>query len=151
MELQIIRTRHPPEVYIQQLEDLLQTSGFLSQPGDLRKRIGEMPHGDRLLLAVEGDKLVGYAHLRVAHELLFDESAEIITIIVHPEHRRKGIGRRLVSAAESWARQSGRGRLVMRINVTETPAHAFYVALGYEQSKTLLEFVRPLDEPDAKS
>lgn len=150
MEMQIIRTRHPPEVYIQQLAALLEASGIASQPADIRRRVCDMPRGDRLLLAVEGDQLIGYAHLRVAHELLSDESAEMIAIIVHPEHRRKGIGRRLVSAAESWARQSGRARLVMRIDVTETPAHAFYAALGYEQSKTLLEFVRPLAQPDAK-
>lgn len=145
MDLQIIRTLHPPEVYLKQLADLALRLGRASNVTELKRRVEELPREDRLLLAIEGDQLLGYAHLRVAHEFLLDQSAEIIAIVVHPDHRRRGIGRRLVSAAESWARQSGRARLVMRIDVTETPAHGFYAALGYEQSKTLLEFERPLN------
>jgi len=146
MELQIIRTRHPPEAYIAQLADLLSASGLSASPEDLHRRLDLLPRGDRLLMAVVGDHLLGYAHIRVSHDLLHEETAEILAIVVHPQHRRQGIGRRLIAAAETWARQSGRARLVMRTDVTEAPAHAFYVAMGYQRAGTLLEFVRHLSE-----
>jgi hypothetical protein len=50
----------------------------------------------------------------------------------------------LVTAAETWARQSGRARLLLRTEVVRTPAHAFYVALGYQKAATTIDFVRDL-------
>ena len=72
MELQIIRTRHPPEAYIAQLADLLSASGLSASPEDLHRRLDLLPRGDRLLMAVVGDHLLGYAHIRVSHDLLHE-------------------------------------------------------------------------------
>jgi GNAT superfamily N-acetyltransferase len=95
-------------------------------------------------LAVEGEQLIGYAHLRIGIDLAHEETAELMSIIVRPSHRRKGIGRRLVAAAETWAEQSGRARLLMRTEVIRTAAHAFFVALGYRETGTNVEFERDL-------
>ncbi len=144
IHLQIIRTRHPPEAYLVQLADLHEAIGFPVRVATLRRRLEELPREDRLLLAVEGDQLVGYAHLRVAHDLINDETAEVVAIAVQPHHRRRGVGRHLITAAETWARQSGRARLLLRTDVVRSEAHAFYVAMGYQQEATTLEFVRDL-------
>ena len=145
MELQILRTRHPPEIYLTQLTALLDRELPYSDVEQVSQRIEELPKDDRLLLAVLGETLLGFAHLRIAHSLAYNPSAEVVSIIVREQNRRQGIGRRLVAAAETWARQSGRAYLLLHTDVTRTPAHAFYTALGYQKSSTSVEFVRDLD------
>jgi GNAT superfamily N-acetyltransferase len=145
LNLQIIRTRHPPEPYIAQLASLQTEMGLPVSADDVRRRMVSLPREDRLLLAVGGDTLLGYAHLRVTHDLLTEETAEVVAIVVTKNHRRQGVGRRLIAASETWALESGRARLLLRTDVVRTDAHAFFLALGYDESATTLEFVRDLE------
>ena len=145
LNLQILRTRHPPETYIAQLASLQTETGLPVNPEDVRRRLESLPREDRLLLAVGGDTLLGYAHLRVTHDLLTEETAEVVALVVAKARRRQGVGRRLIAASETWALESGRARLLLRTNVVRTDAHAFFLALGYEESATTLEFVRDLE------
>lgn len=145
MDLQIIRTRHPPDRYFPQIASLIEQEGLQATSEGVRRRMERLPAVDRLILAVEGEQLVGYAHLRIGIDLVHEETAELMSIIVRSSHRRKGIGRRLVAAAETWAVQSGRARLLMRTEVVRTAAHAFFVALGYRETSTNIEFERDLE------
>ena len=145
MSLQIVRTLYPPEHYVAQIAELNRPLSPEAALGHTQRRVRALPKEDRILLAVEGDRLLGYAHIRITRDLLSDEAAEVVTLAVAPDHRRKGVGRRLVHAAEAWARESGRSRLVLRTNVVVTAAHAFFVALGYAQAETSLVFVRDLE------
>lgn len=144
LELQILRTRHPPTTYLHQMCDLLSSEGITISPEQISTRISELGDGDRIFLAVEGDHLVGYAHLRVLHDLPRDAHAEVASIIVQSNRRREGFGRRLITAAESWARQSLYSHLLLRTEVARTAGHAFFTALGYEQDATTLEYFQPL-------
>lgn len=143
-ELQILRARHPPATYLHQLCELLASEGMTLTPEDLSSRLGDLPPEERLLLAVEGDQLIGYAHLRIVHDLTREALAEMVAIIVQPHRRRQGFGRRLIAAAESWARQAQRSHLLLRSDVARTAGHAFFTALGYHQESTKLEFTRSL-------
>ena len=144
MTVQIIRTPHPPEALLAQIAELLQGEGFSGEATSIARRLERLPREDRILMALEADLLLGFAHLRIARDLAEDETAEVVSIVVRPDHRRRGIGRMLVTAAETWARQSGRARLLLRTEVVRTPAHAFYVALGYQKAATTIDFVRDL-------
>jgi GNAT superfamily N-acetyltransferase len=143
-ELQILRTRHPPTTYLHQLCDLLSTEGISVTPVLLSQRIDKLPDTDRLLFVVEGDQLIGYAHLRVVYHLDRGAVAEVATILVQPHRRRQGFGRRLIAAAETWARQADRSFLLLSSDVARTAGHAFFTALGYQQDSTRLEFIREL-------
>lgn len=145
MDLQIIRTRHPPDAIIPQIANLIEQEGLPAAPEEVRRRMERLPAADRLLLALQGEQLLGYAHLRIGIDLTHEETAELMSIIVRASHRRKGIGRLLVAAAETWAVQSGRARLLMRTEVVRTGAHAFFVSLGYGESSTNIEFERDLE------
>jgi len=144
MTLQIFRTRHPPEPHLEQMPELLEEVGVKATLADIHRRVEALPRQDRILLALDGEHLIGFAHLRISQDLLTDETAEVASIVVRGSHRRQGVGRRLIAAAEAWARESGRARLLLRTDVVRTDAHAFYVAQGYEQASTMLEFVRDL-------
>jgi GNAT superfamily N-acetyltransferase len=145
MELQILRTRHPPEIYLTQLAELLRAEGVhVVDEAQVFQRIEELPKEDRLLMAVRGETLLGYAHLRISKSMSRSPAAEVVAIIVRPDSRRQGIGRRLIAAAETWARHAGRAHLLLHTEVIRTEAHAFYSALGYEKSATSIEFQRDL-------
>ena len=144
MSIQIIRTPHPPEPFLAQITQLLQAEGLPADESSIHRRINVLPREDRILMAVASDLLLGFAHLRVARDLMADEAAEVVSIVVRRTHRRRGIGRMLVAAAETWARQSGRARLLLRTDVVRTAAHAFYLALGYQETATTVDFVRDL-------
>jgi GNAT superfamily N-acetyltransferase len=144
MELQILRTRHPPIIYLPQLTALMFAEGVNSEEAQVLERLENLPKEDRLLLAVQGELLLGYAHLRISRTLSRNPAAEVVAIIVRNDRRRQGIGRRLIAAAETWARQAGREHLLLHTEVIRTEAHAFYAALGYEKSATTIEFQRDL-------
>ena len=145
MELQIVRTRHPPDAYLEQLASLLQPEVSDLSVEDVRRRLELLPSDDRFFLALDGESLIGYAHLRIARDLTTDESAELVDIVVAPELRRQGVGRRLMTAAETWAFQSERSSLMLRADVVRSEALAFFSALGYEPSSTSQEYERDLE------
>lgn len=147
MELQIIRTRHPPDAYLQQLVTLLQSEYAEITADDLRVRLALLPDDDRFFLALDAEILIGYAHFRVTHELARGDGIELLDLIVSAQHRREGVGRRLMTAGEIWAAQAVRAKLVLRADVMRTEVLAFFSALGYEPASTSQEYVRDLEAP----
>jgi GNAT superfamily N-acetyltransferase len=145
MNLQIVRTRHPPDAYYEPLTALLQEYDREIAVQEVRRRLERIPESDRLFLALDAEDLIGYAHVRVSHELLAEDTVELLSIIVASPMRRQGVGRRLMTAAETWALQAGRARLRLHANVVQTEALAFFSALGYEQSMTAQQFTRDLE------
>ena len=145
MALQIIRTRHPPAAYLEQLATLLHSETPDITLEDLQRRLNLLPGDDRLFLALDGEFLIGYAHLRVARDLASEDTVELLDILVATELRRQGVGRRLMTAAETWASQTERAKLVLRSDVVRSEALAFFSSLGYMQSGTSQEFIRDLD------
>jgi len=55
----------------------------------------------------------------------------ITALVVHPESRGKGVGRRLVAVAEGFARDCGCARLELTSAAHRQEAHRFYVKLGF--------------------
>jgi GNAT superfamily N-acetyltransferase len=106
--------------------------------------VRDLPKEDRFFFAVEDDQVLGYAHVRVARDIARDEAAEVATLLVRKPHRRRGVGKRLITAAEAWALESGRAQLFLRSQVGQKDLHAFSVALGYEEKGTSLAFARDL-------
>jgi GNAT superfamily N-acetyltransferase len=112
---------------------------------EMRTRLESLPKEDRLLIGLDGEHLAGFAHLRVSRDLTAGDTAEVVAILVAKSYRRRGVGRHLIAAAETWALESGRARLLLHTDVIRTEANAFFTALGYEKSATTLEFIRDLE------
>jgi GNAT superfamily N-acetyltransferase len=55
----------------------------------------------------------------------------IFSMWVDPRHRRSGVGRALIGAAERWATSWGAGRSVLWVFAANEPAIRFYERLGY--------------------
>ena len=56
--------------------------------------------------------------------------AEIAKLLVHPDHRRRGLGRALMAAAEAEARRLGRTLLTLDTRSGD-PSEALYLGLGF--------------------
>jgi len=63
---------------------------------------------------------------------------------VAAEHQGEGIGRELLQAAETWARQAGAARIEVTSAAHREAAHAFYRARGYSDGS--MRFVKRLGD-----
>ena len=67
----------------------------------------------RLLVAEDGGRLAGTVLLSLAHQPNAPHRAEVGKMLVLSSHRRRGLGRRLLAAAEAAALDAGRTLLVL--------------------------------------
>ena len=65
-------------------------------------------------------------------------------LAVRPDHRRRGLGRRLVREGEKRLRERGAGRLDAIVAADEAVAAGFWEALGYERQRDRVRFVQNL-------
>jgi GNAT superfamily N-acetyltransferase len=59
-------------------------------------------------------------------------AAWVEDVVIHPEARGQGLGRRLLDAVQTWARQRGITRLQLQADRENAPALAFYHHLGWQ-------------------
>jgi mycothiol synthase len=93
----------------------------------------------RSVLALEQDTLVGYVHLDPAAE----SEGSSGELVVHPAHRRRGHGTRLLRAALDLAD----GRLRLWAHGDNPAAVALAAASGFERARSLWRMRRPLADP----
>ena len=99
---------------------------------------GEGP--DRHLLVTAGPDVAGYAHLDPTDQV----AGPAVEVVVHPAHRGRGIGRRLVAAA---ARHAPDGRLRVWAHGDHPAARAVAARLGLHEVRRLEQWRRPLGGP----
>ena len=81
-------------------------------------------------------QVIGRVQVCARRLLLTDRLAEIEVLVVDKQHRRRGVGQRLMAQAEDWARSQGYEGMRVRANVLRPEANEFYPALGYENYMT---------------
>ncbi|MGP9536621.1 GNAT family N-acetyltransferase [Brachybacterium sp. AOP43-C2-M15] len=96
------------------------------------------PHS-AILVAVNGDTLVGYVHV-LTHRAFHADGAIgwVEELMVRDSERGTGCGRALMDAAEQWARETDD---IAYMALATRRAGAFYRSIGYEESATY--FKRP--------
>jgi ribosomal protein S18 acetylase RimI-like enzyme len=90
--------------------DLLTQLGYPHSTGEAGSRLDAWAGGDRrlLLLAADGEAVVGFVAVAAVPYLERAGSwARIVALAVDAAHRRRGIGRELVEAAEGRPRAGG--------------------------------------------
>ena len=121
--------------------------GYPSAGADAERRLAQIAsEPDAVVLVADSARegVIGWIHVRALHLLTRDACAEIGGLVVDESQRGRGIGGRLMAAAEDWARRRGLGELRLRSNVIRDDAHAFYRRRGYESAKTSLLFTKTL-------
>ena len=80
------------------------------------------------LVALEDGRVLGY----VGMMCVLDEG-QIINVAVHPDVRRRGVGRRLMEAAEAYAKERGIVFLSLEVRESNIAARSLYSSLGWEE------------------
>lgn len=91
------------------------------------------------LLVYEGtsdDTVKGYLHAEVYDTLLLPPVFNIMSFAVSKDFQKQGIGKKLLHALETEARDRHFSGIRLNSNTIRTEAHQFYEHLGYESHKT---------------
>lgn len=128
-----------------ELVELIGQLGYPTGPVAVVRRLERLAATgvDRVLVADDDGRIVGLVGVHVSRSLEHDgDAAKISAIVVDGSRRGTGVGRALVDAAEAEAR--ARGCEVLWLTTAERRAgtHAFYRALGFEE--TGRRFARPV-------
>lgn len=128
---------------------LVELNGQLGYPTtepDLRHRLEPILASveDAVLVAVDGNEPIGWVHVAVERGLEASDVAGLRGLVVHERHRSTRVGRELLRAAETWAREHECGVVTVRSRVTRERAHRFYEREGYVHVKTSHVFSKPL-------
>jgi acetyltransferase len=97
-----------------------------------------------LLVALEGEEVVGTVQLELASRPNGLHRAEIMKVMVHSGHRRKGIGLALMQAVEEKARALNRTTLVLDTREDDT-GEGLYLKSGFIRSGVIPNFARSSD------
>lgn len=92
-----------------------------------------------VLLGRNGGALV--ASVLVGHD---GHRGWVYYVTVDPDHRLKGYGRAIMTAAEEWLRARGIAKLQLMVRGDNAKVHAFYESLGYYDQRRVT-FARWLD------
>ncbi len=97
----------------------------------LAERLGELLAADEIIALLAGDPALGFALLRIRPSLWAKAGdAYLEELYVVPEHRRRGIGRKLLNSAMDAARNSGANHFELTTGETDTEARALYESTG---------------------
>ncbi|KAA9006296.1 GNAT family N-acetyltransferase [Paenibacillus spiritus] len=124
---------------LEAVTSLVKSCGYPTTLGVMKERMEASEKDDHhgTLVALLDGRTAGMVSLtRVGSYYMQRDMAEITAIVVSEEHRGEGLGRRLMAAAEEWARARGCAQIFLRSGnrVEKAPAHAFYRHLGFEQN-----------------
>jgi GNAT superfamily N-acetyltransferase len=87
--------------------------------------------GQGTIVAEDGDELVGFARLCRDRDAQVRTAGEVAAFHVAPEHWRKGVGRRLMSAALSQLSDAGFDTAILWVLSGNERALRFYEATGW--------------------
>jgi len=122
--------------------------GYPAEPGTVRERLRRIlaRNDQRVIVAQLPDgRICGWLQAHFSEALESGPRVEIVGLVVSGGMRRRGVGRGLVSQAESWAAEVSAGTVVARSNTKRVESHAFYPSLGFLRSKTQVVYRKRAD------
>jgi GNAT superfamily N-acetyltransferase len=128
------------------LAELMGVLGYPTTEEQMRYRLDKILSDSsfRTFVAEDANRVVGF--IGVQRSVVYEmdgEFLQVCAISVLPAYQKSGIGRRLMEAAEAWARECGCIKVTLTSgNQRVHTAHPFYRKLGYEQ--TGVRFVKTL-------
>lgn len=90
---------------------------------------------DKIFVATVQTKVVGYVHAANYDVIYSPHMKNIMGIAVMNGYKKKGIGKALLLAVESWAKETGAYGVRLSSGITRTNAHKFYHHCGYGGDK----------------
>ena len=109
-------------------------------------RISNLDKGrEKVFVAEVNGIVVGYIHAEKYQTLYFEPMINILGLAVSSEFRRRGIGRMLLKRTEHWANEVGIHKIRLNSGATRKEAHSFYRAMGYNNEKGQIRFIKDIE------
>jgi ribosomal protein S18 acetylase RimI-like enzyme len=116
----------------------------IGSPADLLERVhAQASERYRILAAWNGDVVIGLAGYRFQSNLIRGRFCYVDDLVVAEEHRRSGLGARLLDAVSTEARKIGVASLVLDTAMDNALGQRFYFRYGMLPGA--LRFVMRLD------
>ncbi|SFK93485.1 Acetyltransferase (GNAT) domain-containing protein [Paenibacillus sp. 1_12] len=121
-----------------QIAELSNQLGYVASEDQIIERLIKLlKDDDNAIFVMEIDGMVaGWAHVHGRHLIESPDFAEIGGLVVHHQHRRKGIGEQLMRSCEEWAKQKEYNVVRVRSGGHRVEAHQFYERIGYSKVKS---------------
>jgi len=121
--------------------------GYDYPPEDTAERLERLlaDSHNAIFVAEEGGEVIGYVHANHYELLYAPPMKNIMGIAVSAQHKRRGVGRALLSRVEQWAREDGCAAVRLVSGASRTAAHEFYRRCGYSGGKNQLNFKKNLE------
>lgn len=117
--------------------------GYSCDERYIKLRLTNLDHNrECVYVATINDNVVGFVHVEKYEPLYIPKIGNILGLAVSSNYQRKGIGRKLLTAAEKWAKEHGLEAIRLNSNEKRTEAHAFYRTMGYVDNKKQLRFIK---------
>jgi ribosomal protein S18 acetylase RimI-like enzyme len=124
--------------------ELVIQMGYTFSKEQYEEMLNEMiPHGYYQLVVLEGDEAVGLSGYWINTKLYSGRYVELDNVIVHRDHRSKGIGELLCREIERVARERDSQVAILDAFVENFRAHRFYYRQGYIARG--YHYLKPLD------
>ena len=122
-------------------ERLMCGLGYLNTIEEMKVRFENISgHPDyKTFLATNGESVIGMAGTVINHFYeLNGKYVRIVAFVIDKSYRKKGIGKLLLQAVESWAKEIGATTVVLNCGMREErrDAHEFYKNNGYLPKST---------------
>ena len=133
-----ITLRNATAADAERLAGLLTDEGYPAGTSDLAARIERFSGaGSRVVVADAGGEVIGFIAFHVVARFETDERfVRIVTLVVDPGVRERGIGRQLLGEAERVAREEGATHLEITAGHHRPEARQLYESLGYDAGVT---------------
>ncbi|GGK32200.1 N-acetyltransferase [Caldalkalibacillus thermarum] len=123
------------------LGQLMSELGYPTSSEEMTERFKKIyAHPDYYTLVAEvDDQVVGMIGAVFAHRYESnDDYVRIVAMVVRSTHRGLGIGKKLLSAVEQWAKKKEARAIVLNSGNREErePAHRFYTGQGFKPRST---------------
>ncbi|GAA0777313.1 GNAT family N-acetyltransferase [Roseibium denhamense] len=105
-----------------------------------RAKCEELTSGQSfMMVARQGADIAGVVMLCLAPQQNGSHRADVAKLMVHPDHRRKGLARKLMAAVDDLARAQTRWLLVLD-TVTGDSAESLYPTCGYQKAGIIPDY-----------
>jgi GNAT superfamily N-acetyltransferase len=126
---------HAEEVLTGQTPGAAAAAGFrrLLAAGDHRVVLAVLPGANAPAGEADGEIPVGLAILGTdpLSALLGNAQVTVDNLVVHREHRRRGVGAALLAAAAAYARETGADHVVAAVGGHEAERQRFFARMGF--------------------
>jgi GNAT superfamily N-acetyltransferase len=128
------------------IADLLGELGYSVHPSFFQERLAALPSqpADAVFVAEHAESVIGFASVHLFPAFYADVwIGRITALVVSAHHRRRGIGRLLLDAAEAFAWERRCTQVEVTSGGTHEPAPQFYESNGYVDRDQHLVKARP--------